>query len=457
MKRFKTYLVLILILQLSIITSFGQKITKKKQLKFDVNKNDIIELNSTYTNIEIELTNSNSVTIDATMNINGLSEKDANNYFNNWNLKTSKNQNKLVINSIFKNKNANNLNKNGYYNGYFIETKQLEEINAEINNFSQKNIKISNTDIKNKSFFNYDLYIKEGNKYLEKWQKDNNEPIGKRWFNKTKKERIALQKATKKRKPNKIKLDTKKQQNTLKPKEIIKVKLKRNNQPKSNVRALSNRAIINKTLKIKIPKQALLSINARHGKVTISNKIKNLKANLNYVLLNAKNITGLKTYIKSAYTNFEIEKWEEGKLETAFSNFVLLKEVKNIDIVSNTSIVSIDKVTNKINVNGSFKMLSIDFTSTITNAKINVEDSKQVWIKLPKTKYNLSYTGLDTKLIHPEKFKLLSYQNKPTKQYIKSTSLSNNEKSIEIYALSSIMQVYDINWENLKIKNLDKL
>ena len=453
MKRFKKYLSFILILGISITSCFGQINTKKKQIQIDVNNNDNIELNTTYTNIEIELTNNNTVIINAIMDIDGLSNKEANNYFNNWNLETSKNQNNLVINSTFKNKNTNNLNKNGYYNGYFIETKQLEEINAEINSFSQDNIKISNTDIKNESSFNYDLYIKEGNKYLDKWQKNNKESVGKRWFNKTKKERIALRKAAKKRKPNKNKLITKKQLAALNPQKTLQNKINKKLKPKTNIRALSNRAIINKTLKIKIPKHANLTLNTRHGKVTISNEINNLKANLSYVLLVANNITGTKTQIKSTYSNFEINNWSEGKIETAFSNFVLIKKVKNIDITSNSSTVSIDKISNSLNAKGNFKMLSVDFSLSFKQALIDIVDSKKVWIKLPKTKLNLKYHGKNSNLIHSNKY-LKSIVKKDLKnEIIEHLPLKNNKQYVQIIAKKSTLQVYDIPWEDLKIKN----
>ena len=456
MKRFKIYSSLILILGVSIITCSSQKKIKKKQLHFDVNKNDIIELNSTYTNIEIELTTNNTVVIDAIMDIDGLSDKNADDYFNNWNLKANKKQNKLVINSTFNNKNTSNLNKNGYYNGYFIDKEQLDKINSEIKSYSQNKSSIQKFNKTNNTVFDYNAYINDGNAYLIKWQKDNNESIGKRWFNKTKKERIALQKTAKRRKSSKKKKAKKKQLPVLNPKENLQVKLKKNSKPKINVRALSNRAIINKTLKIKIPKQAQLSIKVRHGKVTITGEIKNLNADLSYALLKANNINGSKTLIKSTYSNFEIDNWFAGKLETAFSNFILIKKAKNIDIISNTSTVSIDTVTNSFNAKGNFKMLSVDFSNSLKQAIIDIEDSKKVWIKLPKSKFNLRYNGTDSRLIHPKKYQSITFKKNSEIEFIKHLPLKNNEQVIQINAIKSTLQIYDIPWKDLKIKNLEQ-
>ena len=104
---------------------------------------------------------------------------------------------------------------------------------------------------------------------------------------------------------------------------------------------------------------------------------------------------------------------------------------------------------------GNFKMLSIDLSSSIRLAKIQVEDSKNVWLKIPKSGFNFSYSGKDSKLLHPKKYDLKSITHN-TKS-ITHPSNKNYEKNIEINALSSVMQIYNIDWEDLKIKNLEKL
>ncbi len=192
---------------------------------------------------------------------------------------------------------------------------------------------------------------------------------------------------------------------------------------KANIRSLPKRAIINKTLKIKIPRHAHLNINVRHGKVIFSDDITNLKADLSYVLLEANKISGTSTSIKGAYTNFEINQWKAGSLDVTFSEFVLIKEVASLNITSNASLVSIDKITDNINAKGNFKMLSVDMSSNIKYANIDVEDSKVVWVKLPNSSYNLRYEGIDSKLIHPEKFSLKTAQNNSSKQILEDMPL----------------------------------
>ncbi len=444
----------------TLTNSFGQVLTKTKKLEFSLKNNATIELHSKYTNIEFELTNNNTVTIEAVMDIEGLSQKEATAYFKKWELKANNKENKLVISSILRNSSGTNLDKHGYYNGYFIDGEELDAIKPEkkgslnqVNTFKY----IDKSLNENTKKFDNAAYIEQGDSYLLKWQNKYNEKIGKRWFNKTKEERILLQKSIQEDKPQKVKKTTIKARKRISSKEELKVRLKKNKLSKVNVRSLPKRAIVNKTLKIKIPRHAHLNMTVRHGKVVISDEITNLKANLSYVLLQANTISGTNTLIKGAYTNFEINNWKAGSLDISFSDFALIKKAESINITSNASLVSIDNVSSSISAKGNFKMLGVDLSSTITYANIDVEDSRKVWLKLPNNIYNLSYEGIDSKLIHPKKFSLKTAKNNSAKQLLENLPLKNNARFVKIKALASVMQIYDISWDDLKIKSLEGL
>ena len=424
------------------IMGYGQVITKKQQREFSVKEGVVIELDSKYTNVEFELTDSDRIVVDAIMQVEGLSQKEVDAYFKKWNLKVEKKNNKVVISSLLIDHFNSKLQKHGYYKGYFLDKETLNVAKSEMQ-VAKENFTSSNTQQRRgNEIFNFEAYIEKGNVYLKQWERENKEPIGKRWYNKTKEERKKMWKARKATQP--------KREN--KPAIIEKTAFKKKSKlPNANVRALSKRAIINKTLKIKIPRKARLRIKARHGKVVFSEEVINLHAELSYVLLQATKISGKETSIKGRHSNFEADQWNDGSLDVVFSGFTLIKEVKNMSLTSNASVVSIDKVTESIDAKGNFKMLSIDAFSSIKYVNLNVKDSKQVWVKLPKIAYNLHYEGFDSRLIHPEKF---SAKTKGNKLLIESTPLRNNERFVKIKALSSVMQIYDIPWEDLKIKNL---
>lgn len=446
----------------TITQSYGQVLTKTKQHTFSVKKDVVIELNSTYTNIEFELTDNNIVAIETVMDIEGLSKTEANAYFKKWEFKASKQQNKLIISSFLNNKTTKNLDKHGYYKGYFIDDSQLDaiapekKVSSKTNETKEANFTIKSSKEKSK-VFDYKTYIEEGDRYLIRFQKETNEPVGKRWFNKTKKERILMQQSVKKKQPKKEKKTINVAKQNINSKEKLKAQLKKSKLPKANVRSLPKRAIITKTLKIKIPKYAQLAINVRHGKVIFSDDVTNLKADLSYVLLEANKISGANTLIKGAYTNLEINQWKAGSLDLTFSEFALIKEVVTIDITADASLVSIDNITESIDAKGNFKMLSVELSSEIKQANIDVEDSKVVWIKLPTNLYNLRYQGINSKLIHPKKFSLKTDPKNTSKQTLENIPLKNKERTIKIKALASVMQIYDIPWDDLKIKSLKGL
>ena len=439
MKLFKINISIIL-LMLTITNSFAQAVVKRTQSEFSVNQNIVVEIESRYTNVEVELTDDDLVTIDAIMQVEGLPEKDVDAYFEKWDFKASMSNNKVSISSFLTDNSDVRLKKSGYYKGYFFDKEKLNIVNSDLENLDEN----SET---NKEAFDLEVYIEKGNAYLEEWERENNENIGRRWYNKTKEERIQLRKLKKEALP---KLDN---QATVVNKAALKNKSKL---PSTNIRALSKRAVINKTLKIKIPRKAKLHIKARYGKLVFSEGITGLNAELSYVLLQASEISGNETLIKGSYSNFEIDKWNNGNLDVVFSGFVLIKEVKNMDLTSNASTVSIDNVTKRIDAKGNFKMLSVDMSSEIEHVNINVEDSKKVWLKLPKAAYNLQYEGVNSKLIHPKKFSLMTIKGNPDKQVIQNTPLKANKRVVKIKALYSVMQIYDIPWENLKIKSLQE-
>ena len=281
MKLFKTnnYVYFLLGIILSLTNSYGQVLTKTKQLEFSVKDDVAIELNSKYTNIEFELTDNNTVSIDAVMDVEGLSQSEVEAYFKKWDFKVQEQNNKLVISSFLVNDSDVNRDKHGYYKGYFLDSVQLNAITSDIevskntSSSPKQSQEIKTTDEsinKHTRKFDYQAYIEEGDSYLLKWQKETNEPVGKRWFNKTKEERILMQQSIKENQSKKVEKESNVAKENINSREELVAKLKKSELSSTNVRSLPKRASINKTLKIKIPRHAHLNINVRHGKVILA-------------------------------------------------------------------------------------------------------------------------------------------------------------------------------------------
>ncbi|NER15386.1 hypothetical protein GWK08_18165 [Leptobacterium flavescens] len=463
MKSFKYQTVLLRLLALIFTIGVnGQSFTKSKKHRIPVGNTTTIEVISSYTNLEFEQTEGNEIVIEAVMQIDGLSQKEAEKYFKKWKVVADHKNDKVVLSSLLNDATNTNWQRHSYYEGYFLDETQLTAISDEIG--THKNAKSTGeqknaSNTQNTGKFDQEAYINEGDAYLLKWQKENNEKIGRRWFNKTREERIAMLKGVKAAKsdlPSKGSKSSKEERSDIAHRIQQEARSGKNRLPSANVRPLKKRTVIKKTLKIGVPKKLGLSINMKHGKLVLHNQISDIRAELKHALLEAETISGSKTRIKGIFSNFEIGHWQAGKLDVAFSGFALIKRADQLSVTSNSSVVSVDAVTKSIDASGNFKMLNIEASSSITYAKIDVVDSKKVWVKLPDAPYNLYYRGTDSRLIHPEKYSLKTGRNRSEK-ILENAPLKNKERYVDIKALASVMQIYDIPWEDLKIKNLEDL
>ncbi|MEN3324585.1 hypothetical protein VP395_12660 [Mariniflexile soesokkakense] len=184
---------------------------------------------------------------------------------------------------------------------------------------------------------------------------------------------------------------------------------------------------VKKTIKIKMPKEAKLKVDVRHGEIEFAANIDNLKANLAYTKLTAQGINGSSTSINASYSPIYVTYWNLGQLNLNYAENVKLNNVKQLVLNSNSSNVTINNLLGNAVVNGNIgdlKILKID--DAFTNLKIVLQNSNAT-ISLPKVAYNLQHIGNHTRFSHPKK------SSKDTSE-IFSTGNINSGKSIVINA-----------------------
>ncbi len=169
-------------------------------------------------------------------------------------------------------------------------------------------------------------------------------------------------------------------------------------------KSIENRSSkVKKTIKIKMPKDAKLKMNVRHGELKISSVINNLKGDISYATLVADHIGGSKTSINVSYSPVLINTWDMGELKLNFVDKAQIKTVNRLVLNSNSSNIGIDTVTGNAVIDGSFGDLSISkIADTFSNLNIILENSDAL-INLPKNDYNLQYKGNRSRLSHPKK------------------------------------------------------
>jgi len=87
----------IVLLCTSII--FAQKTERKVNETFNVSKDAVIEINTRHTDVTIKTWNKNTVSIEGVWEVDGMTEEEAQEYFEDWNFEALGNSNKVVITS----------------------------------------------------------------------------------------------------------------------------------------------------------------------------------------------------------------------------------------------------------------------------------------------------------------------------------------------------------------------
>jgi hypothetical protein len=163
------------------------------------------------------------------------------------------------------------------------------------------------------------------------------------------------------------------------------------------------RTKVKKTIIIKMPKDAKIKVNVRHGELKFTANINNLKADLSHTRFIAQSINGSSTSINAAYSPVSVAYWNLGELNLKHVRKAELENVKHMVLTSNSSDVEIQNLLGSAIIDnnyGDLKIYKID--DAFTNLNIILQNSEVV-ISLPKTAYNLQYKGNRSSFSHPEK------------------------------------------------------
>ncbi|KJD33121.1 hypothetical protein PK35_09195 [Tamlana nanhaiensis] len=160
---------------------------------------------------------------------------------------------------------------------------------------------------------------------------------------------------------------------------------------------------VKKTIIIKIPKDAKLKVNVKHGEIQFASNIDNLEADLAYTKLTANSINGTHTSINASYSPVIVNNWNLGELNLNYTEEVHLKNVNNLVLNAVSSNVNIENLTGVAMVDGNIGNLNIlNIADTFTNLNIIIQNTDAI-IALPKAACNFQFKGTRSKFSHPEK------------------------------------------------------
>lgn len=193
-----------------------------------------------------------------------------------------------------------------------------------------------------------------------------------------------------------------------------------------------NQEVLRKTIRIKMPKKAKLQLNVRHGALKFVSTVKNTKAVLTHTALVANSIDGSQTSINVSYSPVEIQQWHAGELLLNFVDVAHLQVVDQLVLNANSSNVQLGKINNNAVISGSFGDLNIANISNDFNTINVVLENSDAQLKLPTTNYNLQYVGKHSKLEHPDNTAQNTLTNFSTGDFSSHKTIVVNAKFSEV-------------------------
>lgn len=446
MKKYHTYKLSTLLIWLFAIQVQAQKESKTFRESFPVNKDVTIEVNTSHTDVEFETWDKNTVEVVATIETDGTSREEAEKYFKNWKFEATGDKNKVSVSTRPGNIWIHNGMDMDSMNFSFVmpELPDIPEI-PEIPDLSDIPVppippmppKV--LDMANLSF-DYEAYRKEGDKYMEawkeKWQKAFNEDFKKQmesW-----RERMETHQKHMKENTQKIKIDREKiKEQARKAREVAEKARKKaieaskeavKNGEQSFFYFYSNgketEVNVKKRILIKMPEGAKLKINVRHGEVKLAENSENIRATLSHASLWANKVNGKETSIETSYAPVLVQNWNGGKLKVNYVREVDLENVNSLELISNSSDVTVKNLFHTGHIQGNFGKLQIDHIGDNFSRLDVVLDNTNAVIVLPESGFRVVLNGDNSEIKLPSRLKV-------------STTREGNNTSIKGYHRNS--------------------
>jgi hypothetical protein len=202
----------------------------------------------------------------------------------------------------------------------------------------------------------------------------------------------------------------------------------------SNVIVLRDHNSAKKVLKVKMPKSGQLKLKVRHGEVSLSGTTNNLRGEVSHSRFNAAEIAGKNTNFRVAYTPVLIKNWKYGVLNAAYVQDLKIEKAQSLKLDSNSSSVYLKELGETGILSGTFGELKIDKVAPgFKSLDITLENSDLI-LDLPESAFNFTYNGTNSAVKYPKGLKLTSsnsYDNQKLKGYNGS---QNAGAAINIYA-----------------------
>ncbi|UWX55906.1 hypothetical protein NYZ99_05845 [Maribacter litopenaei] len=443
---------------ISTLGTFAQKQSRIYKESFNVNQDAVLDINTSYADIEFETWNKNTVEVEAVIELEGAEKEEAENYFENDPIKILGNSSRIEITS-----GSSKFGLFGPQNFEFefgdldIEIPEIAPFVVEIPEIAPfpeivEMPRVPPLPLTEAYEFDYKAYQKDGEKYMKKWQEEFKKSFDEKhqkkleeWAKRMEERGKELEERMEEREKRREEMEKRREelmeQRIEKREELQKVRqeerkarqeelmLKRRHEGPNifyfSTDGENKNFKIKKTIKIKMPKSTKIKMNVRHGEVKLAENTRNLNATLSHSSLWATTIDGDETQVSVSYSPVSVRNWNYGQLKTNYSKDIELTEVGSLQLQANSSDVTINKLLKKAFIKNDFgplKIISIsnDFEEmdvSLKNAELNC--------KLPTTATTVYVKGTSSELVLPKSLNLKETKNGNTK-ILKGYHLSDN-------------------------------
>lgn len=441
-----------------LITSwaaFGQKESKTYQETFNVDKDAILDINTSYTDIEFETWNKSTVEITAVVDLEGAGKEEAKEYFENDPIKILGNSSRIEITS-----GSNKFGLFGPQNFEFefgdldIELPEIAPFVVEIPEIAPfpEMPPMPPLPITNAFKFDYKAYQKDGEKYMKKWQEEFKNSFDEKhqkrleeWAKRMEERGKEMEKRLEEQDKRREEMEKKREEmmeKRMESQEAMQEAREAQREVRREMMELREKHEgpnifyfstdgenknykIKKTIKIKMPKSTKIKMNVRHGEVKLAESTKNLNATLSHSSLWAATIDGNETIVSVSYSPVSVQNWNFGQLKTNYSKGVELSEVLNLNLQANSSDVTIHRLLKKAFIKNDFgplKIISID--DGFEEMDISLKNA-ELHSQLPSSPTSIYIKATASELALPKSLNLKETKNGNTK-ILKGYHLSDN-------------------------------
>ncbi len=425
MMRYKLNIITFYVFGFYSIGILAQDRESKLNEKLSVNSDVTINLNTSHTNIVFETWNRNEVAVEAYIEGNNLIDENSKRILDSWQLDVLGDHENVTINSAAGNLWTGKVTASNFR----VSKEELRMLNPAIADMLGPLIKnIDNNPMPNAlsdNLANVNLKNRSNNpeeeKYIQQWENQIREKFSDEIDQEKQKWAKQLEENSKTGSGQmKIELEAWGQQYGEQMEawasQLVR-DIEKQQQGTANVTIYqytaqrSNTGNTSKMIKIKIPKDAKLKLNIRHGAVQLAEKANNVRASLSHTKLSANVIDGNQTFIKTSYSPVFVREWNNGRLVVNYVKNCRIQNAKNLLVNADSSNVFIQELDQNGAISASFGVVTIaNLGKSFSTLDLAIQNS-DFKLKLPDASFNLSYSGAQSLISLPKTLEINTRKN----------------------------------------------